>query len=41
MPAVDDCVVFLSLAAGAYIAEVSSPDPTDSGEAMIEIYSLP
>lgn len=35
-----DCAVFLSLEAGAYVAEVSSTDPTDSGQVLIEVYAL-
>jgi hypothetical protein len=36
-----DAALFLSLPPGAYIAEVSSGDPTDSGQVMIEVYALP
>jgi hypothetical protein len=36
-----DAVVILTLAPGAYIAQVTSPDATDSGQALIEVYMLP
>lgn len=36
-----DAAVIKQLYPGAYVAQVSSSDPTDSGEAMIEIYLLP
>ncbi len=36
-----DSAVIVSLAAGAYIAQVSSTDTSDSGEALIEVYLLP
>ena len=36
-----DSALFLSLTSGAYVADVSSADPTDSGQVMIEIYILP
>ena len=36
-----DSALVLSLPAGAYIADVSSLDPTESGEVLIEVYVLP
>lgn len=36
-----DSAMILPLRAGAYIAQVSSVDPADSGEVLIEIYLLP
>ena len=36
-----DAVVILSLKAGAYVAQVNSPDATDTGQALIEVYILP
>jgi hypothetical protein len=36
-----DSVVILNLAAGAYVAQVTSPDSTDSGQTLIEVYILP
>ena len=36
-----DAVVILSLPAGAYVAQVTSPDAADSGQALIEVYILP
>ena len=36
-----DAAVILTLGPGAYIAQVSSPDTSDAGEALIEVYLLP
>ncbi|MBI5767609.1 MAG: hypothetical protein HZA93_07425 [Verrucomicrobia bacterium] len=36
-----DAVVILSLTPGAYIAQVSSANANDSGQALIEVYILP
>jgi hypothetical protein len=36
-----DAAVILTLAPGAYIAQVSSPEASDSGQALIEVYLLP
>ena len=36
-----DSAAILTLAPGAYIAQVSSSDPSDAGEALIEVYLLP
>ncbi len=36
-----DAAAFLSLAAGAYLAEVSSSVSGDSGQVLIEVYVLP
>ena len=36
-----DSVVILNLTAGAYVAQVTSPDSTDSGQTLIEVYILP
>ena len=36
-----DAAVILSLPPGAYIAQVTSSDKTDSGEALIEVYLFP
>jgi hypothetical protein len=36
-----DSVVILNLTAGAYVAQVTSPDAGDSGQALIEVYILP
>ena len=40
-PASDDAAAFLSLEAGAYVAEVSSAEAGDSGQVLIEVYVLP
>lgn len=36
-----DAALILSLAPGAYVAQVTSPDAGDSGQALIEVYILP
>lgn len=36
-----DAALILSLEPGAYVAQVSSPDAGDSGQALIEVYMLP
>lgn len=36
-----DAAVILTLYSGAYTAQVSSSDPADSGQALIEVYMLP
>jgi hypothetical protein len=37
----NDSAVILSVAPGAYVAQVDSPDASDSGQALIEVYILP
>ncbi len=36
-----DAVVFMRLGPGAYVAQVNSPDATDSGQVILEVYLLP
>ncbi|MBC7367033.1 MAG: hypothetical protein H7343_09525 [Undibacterium sp.] len=36
-----DAVVIMTLAPGAYVAQVSAVDPADTGQALIEVYILP
>lgn len=36
-----DAALVLELSAGAYIAQTSSSDPADTGQALIEVYLLP
>ncbi|OYV02568.1 MAG: hypothetical protein CFE26_21965, partial [Verrucomicrobiales bacterium VVV1] len=36
-----DAALILSLEPGAYVAQVTSPEVGDSGQALIEVYMLP
>lgn len=36
-----DAATIVTLGAGPYVAEVTSADPTDSGEVLVEVYVLP
>jgi hypothetical protein len=36
-----DSAIVLNVSPGAYVAQVSSPEAEDSGEALIEVYQLP
>ena len=40
-PASKDAATILVLSPGAYVAQVTSPDSTDSGQTLIEVYMLP
>ena len=40
-PASKDAALILTLAHGAYVAQVTSPEVGDSGQALIEVYILP